>query len=175
MKNTLKSIFKILLIVFFTLYLGLEILVTVCLLNYNEQGVSVFGDVSWVIPDGDISDKYEKGDLLIIEKGKGEDVERGDFIFFYNPTENYSVNYAEVVNVIDSNGYYTYVVGNDYNVYFDHYIGEKVTSFKSVGAVLSLLESQLGFLLLIILPTMIAIIFEIYAIFVETIELKKEA
>ena len=174
MKSTLKSIFKILLIVFLVLYLGLEVLVTVCLLNFNDRGVTEIGNSTWIIVDEDFSEEYEKGDLLIAHKGTGEEVSIGDYIFFYNPTENNVVNYAEVANVIDTNGYYTYVVGNDYHVYYDHYIGEDVKLFKNVGAVLSVLESQIGFLVLIILPTIVAIIFEIYAIIIEVIELKKE-
>lgn len=175
MKNTLKSILKVLLIVFLILYLGVEVLVTVCLLNFNENGITEFGDSSWVIVDEDFSEEYKKGDLLIVNKGNGENVEVGDYIFFYNPTENNVINYAEVFNVIDTNGYYTYVVGNDYNVYFDYYVGKDVKQFKGIGSILSLLESQMGFLILIILPTMVAIIFEIYAIIMEVIDLKKEA
>lgn len=174
MKSTLKSIFKILLIVFLVLYLGLEVLVTVCLLNFNDRGVTEIGNSTWIIVDEDFSEEYEKGDLLIAHKGTGEEVSIGDYIFFYNPTENDLINYAEVANIIDSNGYYTYVVGNDYNVYYDHYIAEEVTTFKHVGSVLAVLESQLGFLILIILPTLVAIIFEIYAIIIEVIQLKKE-
>ena len=175
MKNILKSIFKIFLIIFCVIYLGVEVIVTVCLLNFNENGISEIGDSSWIIASDDFSDEYEKGDLLIVSKGTGEEVGIGDYIFFYNPTENNVVNYAGVANIIDTNGYYTYVVGNDYNVYFDYYVGNDVKLFKKVGSVLALLESQLGFLMLIILPTMIAIIFEIYAIIIEVVELKKEA
>ncbi len=175
MKNTLKSILKVFLIVFLILYLGIEVLVTVCLLNFNENGITVIGKTSWVIPDKDFSEKYEKGDLLIVSKGTGEEVGIGDYIFFYNPSENDIVNYAEVVNIVDTNGYYSYTVGNNYTVYSDYYIGKDVKLFKNVGSVLKVLESQFGFLLLIILPTMVAIIFEIYAIIMEVIELKKEA
>lgn len=175
MKNTLKSILKVFLIVFVILYLGLEILVTVCLLNYNDQGITEIGNSSWIIVDEDFSEEYQKGDLLIVDKGTGEEVSVGDSIFFYNPKENNVVNYAEVANIIDTNGYYTYIVGNDYNVYYDYYIGRDVTQLKNIGSVLSILESQIGFLILIILPTMIAVIFEIYAIIMEIIQLKKEA
>ncbi len=175
MKNTLKSILKVFLIVFLILYLGIEVLVTICLLNFNENGITEIGNTSWVIPDKDFSDKYEKGDLLIVSKGALEEVGIGDYIFFYNPSENDIINYAEVNNIIDTNGYYSYSVGNNYTVYSDYYIGKDVTLLKNVGSVLKVLESQFGFLLLIILPTMVAIIFEIYAIIMEVIELKKEA
>ena len=58
--------------------------------------------------------------------------------------------------------------------YYDYYVGKDVVNLKGVGNVLAVLESQMGFLALIILPTMIAIIFEIYAIIIEIVELKKE-
>lgn len=175
MKNTLKSILKVLLIVLIVLYFGVEILVTMCLLNFNDQGVTQIGNSTWIIVDDDINANYKKGDLLIVKRGTGEEVSVGDFIFFYNPTDNYVINYAEVTNIIDSNGYYTYMVGNDYNVYYDYYVGNDVSLFKGIGSILSVLESQMGFLILIILPTMVAVIFEIYAIILEVIALKKEA
>lgn len=174
MKSVLKSIGKILLIVFLILYLTLEVFVTVCLLNFNEQRITEIGNTSLLIVDEGFSEEYEKGDLLIVKKGDGSEVNVTDMIFFYNPGENFVINYAEVENVLESNDYYTYIIGGDYNVYYDHYIGNDVTQLKGVGTILAILESQLGFLILIILPTMIAVIFEIYAIVMEVIELKKE-
>lgn len=176
MKSMFKSIFKILGIVFFTLYVCLAIFVTACLLCFNDQGVTEFGDTSLIIVDEDFSEEYRKGDLLIVSKGadKGADVAVGDYVFFYNPSDSYVINYAAVKEVYDTNGYFTFVVGNDYNIYYDYYVGRNATSLSGVGTVLSVLESQFGFLALIILPTMIAVIFEIYAIILEIIELKKE-
>lgn len=176
MKSILKSFFKILGIVFLVLYVCLAIFVTACLLCFNDQGVTEFGDTSLIIVDEDLSEEYKKGDLLIVSKGslKGADVSVGDYVFFYNPSDSYTVNYAEVKEVYDTNGYYTFVVGNNYNIYYDYYVGRNATSLSGVGTILSVLESQFGFLALIILPTMVAIIFEIYAIIIEIIELKKE-
>ena len=176
MKNTLKSIGKILFTIFLVFYLAIEVLVTVCLLNFNDQRITEFGKDSWVIMDQDLSDEYKKGDLVIVTKGDGADVAPGDHIFFYNPSENFTVNYAEV-NTASPSGIdsYTYKVGKDYTVYYDYYIGKDVKVYKHVGTVLSILESKWGFLLLIILPTMIGIIFEFYLIILEIIDLKKEA
>ncbi len=175
MKSTVKSIFKVLLIVFLIIYLGVEVFVTVCLLNYNEQRITELGNKSLIIVDEDLSKDYKKGDLLVVTKNKGEEVDDGDYIFFYNPSDNFVVNYAEVTNVMNANNEYTYVVGNDYNVYYDYFIGKDVKKYSKAGKVLSVLESKYGFLALIIFPTMVAIIFEIYAIIIEIIELKKEA
>lgn len=175
MKSTIKSILKIFLIVFLAIYLGIEIIVTVCLLNFNDYGVSEIGNSTWINLNKDFTDNYEKGDLLIVKKGNGDEVTKNDSIFFYNPTETDAINYAEVTDIVDTNGYYTYIVGKDYHVYYEHYIGKDVKVYKHAGQVLSVLESRLGFLLLIILPTMVAIIFEIYAIIMEVIDLKKAA
>ena len=46
--------------------------------------------------------------------------------------------------------------------------------YKGLAGPVRLLESKWGFLLLIVLPTMIAVIYEFYAIIVEIIEFKKE-
>ncbi|MBQ4030897.1 MAG: hypothetical protein II625_03995 [Bacilli bacterium] len=175
MKSTVKSILKVLFTVFLILYLGVEIFITVCLLNFNEQRITELGNKSFIIVDQDLSKDYKKGDLLVVTKNEGKDVEKGDSIFFYNPGEDFVVNFAEVTNVLEANGYYTYVVGNDYNVYYDYFIGKDIKKYAGIGKVLSVLESKYGFLTLIILPTMVAIIFEVYAIILEVVELKKEA
>lgn len=147
---------------------------TVCLLNYNDQGVTEFGNDTLVIMTEDLSDTFQKGDLVVVHKDDGSQVMKDDFIFFYNPSDDGVVNFAEVSEVIESNNYFTYIVGDDYNVYYDYYIGKDTTVFKKLGSVLSVLESKWGFLVLIILPTVIAIIFELYAILIEVVELKKE-
>ena len=175
MKSTVKSIFKVLLTVFLVIYLGVEVFVTVCLLNFNEQRITELGSKSLIIVDEDLSKDYKKGDLLVVKKNKGNEIDNGDYIFFYNPADNFVVNYAEVTNVLNANNEYTYVVGNDYNVYYDYFIGKDVKKYSGVGKILSVLESKYGFLALIVFPTMVAIIFEIYAIIIEVIELKKEA
>jgi len=174
MKNTVKSILKVLLIVFLVLYLGIEIFVTVCLLNFNDQRVTELGNKSLIIVDEDFSKDYKKGDLLVVTKTDGSDVDNGDYIFFYNPSNNYVINYAEVSNIVKTNDYYTFVVGNEYNVYYEYFVGKKVSKYAGVGSVLKVLESKYGFLTLIILPTMVGIVFEIYAIILEVIEIKKE-
>ena len=174
MKNTLKAIGKILFTVFLILYLGVEIIVTACLVNFNDQRITEFGDQSWVIVDEDLGD-YKKGDLVIVTRGEGSEVEKGDKIFFYDPATDYTVNYAEVLDCYPSgDNSYTFELGGDYNVYYEYYIGKNVKSYKGVGTILSVLESKWGFLLLIILPTMIAIVFEFYLIILEIVYLRKE-
>lgn len=177
MKSVLKAMLKILLTVFAVLYVGVAIFVTVCLLNFNDQRITEIGNTSIVIVDEEFSNEYKKGDLLFLNKDEKEaaNVISGSHIFFYNPAENNVINYAEVAEVKEVNDYYNFVLADGYTVYYDYYVGTNPKVFKGVGKILSVLESQFGFLALIILPTMVAIIFEIYAIILEVIELKKEA
>jgi len=171
----LKSLGKILLIIFVVIYLLVEMFLAICLLNYNDYRVTVFGDKSFLLLTEKLDDKYEKNDLLIVTKGKGSDVSAGDSIFFYNPGENFTINYAEVTDVVDhANNTYTYKIGTTHNVYNEYYIGKDVKVYKKIGGIMRLLESKWGFLILIVLPTMIALIYEFYEIIIEIIEFKKE-
>jgi len=120
MKSALKSIVKILLIVFAILYAGVAIFVTVCLLNFNDQRITELGDISIVIVNDEFSNDYKKGDLLFLNRSKEEasKVEVGDYIFFYNPSENGVINYAEVNDITTSNNNKIFVLADNYNVYY---------------------------------------------------------
>ena len=173
--NILKSMGKILFIIFVVLYLLLEMFLAICLLNYNDYRVTEFGNTSFLLLTEDIEHVYKKNDLLIVTKGKSNEVNVGDSIFFYNPGENFTINYAEVTEVVPhANGNYTYKIGNTHNVYREYFIGKNVKRYKKIGGIMRVLESKWGFLLLIVLPTMIALIYEFYEIVIEIIEFKKE-
>ena len=175
MSNTLKSIGKILLIIFIVIYLLVELFLAICLLNYNDYRITTFGNKSLLLLDEDLDKNYKKNDLVVVTKGDGSEVSIGNSIFFYNPGENFTVNYAEVTDIVPhSNKTYTFKIGNTHNVYMDYYIGKNTKVYKRIGGVMRFLESKWGFLLLIVLPTMIAVIYEFYAIIVEIIEFKKE-
>lgn len=175
MSSVVKSVGKILLIVFVVLYFIMEIFVTACLLNFNDYRVTEFGNKSLLLLDEDVTEAYTKGDLVVVTKNDGSDVLEGDGIFFYNPGENYTVNYATVTSIEEhANKTYTFKIGNSVSVYNDYYIGKDTKVFNNVGSVLRFLESKWGFLLLIVLPTLIAVIYEVYVIIIEIIEIKKE-
>ncbi len=175
MSNVLKGVGKILLTIFVVLYLLLEIFLAVCLLNYNDYRITVFGNKSILLLTENLDEKYKKNDLVIVTKGDGSEVKEGDYIFFYNPGQNYTVNYAEVTSITPhANKTYTYKIGTTHNVYTEYYIGKNTKVYKGIGGAIRLLESKWGFLLLIVLPTMIAVIYEFYAIIIEIIEFKKE-
>ena len=174
MSSGLKSFGKVLLIVFIVLYALIEIFVTACLLQFNDYRVTEFGNKSLLILKENIDEDYKKGDLLVITKDNGSDVTVGDRIFFYNASEHYLVNYAKVVEVKENKDDFVFKVDALYNVYRDYYVGKKVQRFKGMGTILGFLESKWGFLLLVVLPTLVAVIYEIYIIVLEIIDIKKE-
>ena len=85
MSNIFKGIGKILLIIIVVLYLVLEIFLAVCLLNYNDYRITVFGNKSLLLLTEDLDEKYKKNDLVIVTKGDGSEVKEGDSIILYIP------------------------------------------------------------------------------------------
>ena len=70
--NIIKSI---ILGILFVVYFTFVIIMTVLLLNFNDYGVTQFGNTSFIIIDDEISnDNYVKGDLVIVEKEKIEKI-----------------------------------------------------------------------------------------------------
>lgn len=175
MSSVVKSFGKICLMVVGILYVILAIFVTICLLNFNDYRITVFGNKSLLLLKDGLGDNYKKNDLLVVTKDDGSSVKEGNSIFFYNASLNYTVNYAVVRDTEKhANGTYTFKIDGNHNVYTDYYIGKDPKVFRGVGGVLRVLESKWGFLLLIILPTMMAVIYEVYMIIIEIIEIKNE-
>ena len=160
--------------VFIALYAIMAIFVTACLLNFNEYRITEFGNKSLLILKSNLDTNYVKGDLLVVTKDNGDDVTEGDKIFFYNAAENYLINYATVVEVDENNNNHVFKVDALYNVYMDYYVGKNVKRYQGLGTLLGFLESKWGFLLMIVLPTLVAVIYEIYLIILEIIDIKRE-
>ena len=154
------------------LYVVIAIFTTICLLTFNEYKVSEFGDKTLVIINKDEEGlKYKKGDLVIVGKEGYEKADKGDIIFFY---DNDGIKIAEVKQKNDfGDAGVTFTIEGNYQVVKSDMIGasnnEKVIG--KVGTVLSVLESKWGFLFLIVFPSLLAFLHEIYQFI---LELKKK-
>lgn len=173
----MKKIGKAVLAIVIVLYAIVAILLTLCLFNLNNRGYAEF-EKSTVIPlEDNYSSEYKEGDLLIVSKKSRSksDVEVGDGIFYYAAADDNTIEYGEVTNVIveDKNNH-TYVVGSDHNVYFTTFIGNRIKNLGHIGGIYKVLMSQFGYLALVILPTLVAVVVEIYAIIMEIITIKTE-
>ncbi len=149
------------------IYIVLAIVVTMSLLTYNEYKISVFGDKSLIVIDSDDTFKYKKGDLVIVGRTGYEKAEKGDILFFY---QNRGVKVAEIQKKDDfGESGVIYTIEGNYQVDQEDIIGtsnnEKVIS--NVGTILKVLQSKWGFLFLIVFPSLIAFLKQLYELILE--------
>ena len=149
-------------------YVIIAIAVTLCLLNYNEYSVTEFGnDTLILITDDSLEPDYLEGDLVVAKKENLDKIEVGDKIFFYNDKD---IKLGEVKQVNKYEGVSsTFILDGNHQVIEDDVIGsqENTKTYSKIGKVLSILESKWGFLFLIIFPSVLAFLHEIFQVVVE--------
>ena len=162
--------------VLFVLYVIIAIFVTVCLLSYNKFKVSEFGNYSFVIiSDNEVEPDFKKGDLVIVNKKSK--VLTGKKAFFYNTYEKDieislgTVDAIEKVNESEN----TYTMEGEHKISGQYVLGpaETASVVPFVGNILGVLESKWGFLFLIVLPSLLAFIYQITVV-VEEIKKKDD-
>lgn len=152
------------------IYAIIAIFATVCLISINDYRVTELGEYSLLYVDKYTrTDKFDKGDLAIVSSDY--EIKVGDEIFFYSaydknirPTAA-KVVAEETINPKES----TYSLDNDHELSSQFVIGkvEDATRIPVAGGILSIIQSKWGFLFLIVLPVLIAFIYEIYSIILE--------
>lgn len=161
MKRTLGNLIVI-------VYVIISITVTLCLLNYNDYNVTEFGSNTLIlITDTSLEPDFTKGDLVIANKDDINKIKAGDKIFFYN---NKDIKLAQVNSVNEYDGVSsTYILDGNYQLVEDDIIGrvEDVKTYNKLGTILNVLESKWGFLFLIIFPSVIAFLREIFEVAME--------
>ena len=175
----MKKVVKILLSILLVLYAVVAIFLTACLLNYNDYKITEFGEKSLIIvTDDTLEDKYKKGSLLVVDKSNAKDIKSGDEIIFYNTYNNQiSIAIGEVISkevITDTET--TYTVTGNYDISGEYLIGSANDTkiYPVIGSILAVLESRIGFLIIIILPITLAFLYEIYVLIVEVKNAKEE-
>lgn len=147
------------------LYIIITIVVTYCLLSYNNYNVSEFKDKTLLIIE-DEDNNYHKSDLLVVKKS--QKYRKGDTVIYYDLSNSpIEVKINKITNVAPvGNGVYTYTLDNDKNYNDDAFIGttKTTTVYSALGTIYSLLTSKWGYLIIIIFPMLVAFIYEIYQI-----------
>ena len=164
-------------------YVIAAIIVTVCLLNYNDYGVTEIGNKTYITVDGDelLSSGYEKGDLLVVEKKSNDTINADDYIFFYESSKEKKtviINLARVISRRDvTETEATFKIEGDIDYSSEFVIGSTKDTkvYHGWGAVLSALESRWVFLCFIILPMLFIFLYEIYEFVIEVKKNLKEA
>ena len=166
----MKKIIKVVRNIVILLYAMIAIFVTICLLSYNEYKITEFGHYALVIANrSELYSDYKEGDLIIVNKQAS--IEKGDKVFFYNTFDrSMEVSIEKVSDVeIITESQKTYTLEGNKKISSDYIIGlsKDNQSFAKVGMILSVLESQWGFLILVVLPALLAFLYEIFEVFSE--------
>ena len=143
------------------------VLVTMFVFCKNKYGYTQFGDYSFanidLIAEKNVKDT-KKGDLLVVKNSN--DIHKGDLIYYYAVlNDRYIVRSAVVTDVKedDYSALYTVSLSNTtINVASSRVLGKYSTVYNNLGSILSVLESRVGFLLLVLLPIMVVFIYQVY-------------
>lgn len=168
MVKLIKIIKSVLFTIFGIAYFGFALCMTILLLNFNEYGVTQFGKKQLILVKEELAiPDYNKGDLVIVEQVKVENVKEGDKLFTYkiNKNREVEIQYGIVGNVYVDDDAISYENGETYSV--DFIAGKAIESHPKYGTFLSILESQWGFLFLVLVPIFLIFIYEVYALIIE--------
>ncbi|MDD6093416.1 MAG: hypothetical protein PUB90_02335 [bacterium] len=159
---------KIAINIFICLYVLLTILITYCLLSYNDYNIAELKNKTLLIFENK-ENNYKKSDLLIVKKNS--DITKGEQIFYYDKYDNpVKVSFGKVVNIekIDKS-VTTYTLDNEKALNDDSIIGsvKNTKKYSTLGSIYSTLTSKWGYLIIIILPMLTAFIYEVYEIIKE--------
>ena len=166
--KVLKLIKKIIIGILAVIFFGFAIGMTVLLLNVNRYGVSEFGDTSLVIIKERISsENFKKGDLVLVEKQHISTISVGDEIFAYqvDPRGNVRIDLGIVGQVHSEEDAIVYENGATYSMEF--VIGKSAKVYEKIGTYLAIILSRWGFLFMILVPSFLIFIYQIYALIVE--------
>lgn len=166
MKIVKKILIGIVTVIFFAFAVGMTVLLLAK--EKNDYGVSQFGDTSLIIIENEVSsDNYKKGDLVIVKNYKVDKLVEGDEIFTYHVDDesNVTIDIGKVKYIHDGEDAITLENGTTYHMDFVAGKAEKV--YNTIGKILSIIESQWGFLIIVLVPSFLIFISQIYALVVE--------
>ena len=166
--KTLKVIKNIFIGTIAVIYFAFVICMTVLLLNYNDYGLTEFGNKTLVLLSDNIStNDFKKGDLVIAEKKELKDLKVGDNVFAYKVDAKGSVNidYGKIGEIYETEQAVTYENGSTYSI--DFVVGTPSKTYSKIGSYLSVIESKWGFLFIVLVTSFLIFIYEIYALVIE--------
>lgn len=153
------------------------ILITSLILSRNKYGYTQFGDYTLkninLVDERNI-ENVKKNDLLIVKNTN--DINVGDSIYYYAVyNDNYIIKSSKVLKREDDDYSSLYTLDDDSHLTIssNKILGKESKTYKNIGGILSILESRMGFLFLVLLPIMIVFIYQIYE-FVEIIRHEKK-
>ncbi len=149
------------------IYFAFALLMTVLLLNFNDYGVTEFGETSIVILKEKVSfEGYNKGEVVLVEKTDLKDFNEGDTIFTYKVEKKEAhIEIGKVGEVYEAEKAIAFENGDTYSEEF--IIGKPTKTYAKIGSFLAFIESKWGFLFIILVPCFLLFIYQIFALIVE--------
>ncbi len=166
--KVIKTIKKIITITLGVAFFIFALTFTILLLYRNKYGVTQFEGTSLIIIGNEISsEKYEKGDLVIVEEQRISKISPGDEIFVYQLKAGNVVNIdlGTVGEVDEESKKISFENGETYSLEF--IIGKTKKIYKEIGRYISIITSQWGFLFAVLIPCFLIFIFQVYALIIE--------
>ena len=166
--KVLKIIKSIITGILLIAYFSFVITMTVLLLNFNDYGVTQFGNTSLIIINDEISNEnYNKGDVVVVKKEKLEKLEVGKDIFTYKVDEKGMVNIdlGKIGNIYPEEEAISFENGSTYSMEF--IAGVPTEKHEKIGTFLSIVESKWGFLFIVLVPSFLIFVYEVYSLIIE--------
>lgn len=166
--KVLRMIKKIISAILIFIFLVFAIAMSVLLLNYNEYGLTQFGDTTFVIINSDLYSKnYDKGDLVLVQSTKLDNIKKNDELFTYRVKNNgkVEIDLGTVEKIHDEEKAISFKNGDTYSM--DFVIGKEKAMYDNVGTYLSIIESKWGFFFMILIPCFIFFLWGVYALIIE--------
>lgn len=168
MTKVLTVIKKVILTIVGVAYFIFALAMTILLLNYNNYGVTQFGSKSLIIINDQIAnEKYMKGDLVIVNLPKLENMKPGDEMFCYRIDSKGipSLQIGTIGEVYVEENAISYENGETYS--YEFIAGKTEEVHSGVGTFLSVVESKWGFLFIVLVPCFLIFIYELYSLIIE--------
>ena len=170
----MEKLKKVLLNILFVMFVLIAITETILMLSYNDYHCSVIGDYTFIkITDDELEPDYNEGDLVLVKKTKAKKINPGDYIFVYRniSTTQFEVKYAEVIMKDETRGenYVQYILEGGTVIEHSDVIGstEDIKVIPYLGTIFSILESRYGFLFLIVVPSFVILLYQVYELIME--------
>ena len=145
------------------IFVIVAVFVTMCTLSKNDYNVMQFVDKIWLISNKKMGN-YPENKLLIIKEDK-KNVKLNDEVFYYHESnDGNNVEYGKIT-AINNN---SYTIDNE-EIEKSMVISSNnnIKEVAVLGTILSVLTSRTGYLCLIILPILLAFVYQIVLIIKE--------
>ena len=184
-KEKIKQIFKIIkgIVNIVVVLMVLAFVLLVCLQRFSDNKISFLNYRMFTVVTGSMEPRYKIGDVLIAKEKDPSEIKIGDAISYLATKGEIKNNVVthEVVNITkDEDGAYLFHskglinLVEDPVVHEDQLYGVVVYKTKILSFVRKIISTDIGMLLLIIIPILYIIISEMIAILIEKEEKRRQ-